>query len=145
MPTTTTFTTTDGTPDGRRYFQDIEISPVTVKSGALVRRFDTVRYPGGGRKLTFAPTVASVTPSQGAQSSTVEVVIAGHWFEPGATVTVSGTGVTVSNVRLSQANDAVRATFTIAADATASARNVTVTNSDTGAVTATGAFTVVTG
>lgn len=50
MPDVLTFTTSEGSPDGRQYFQDIELSPVTLASGALVERLDVTRYPGSGTR-----------------------------------------------------------------------------------------------
>ena len=237
MPTVTTFTTTDGTPDGAKYFQDVALSPVTVGSGALLRRFDTLRYPGNGLKVVFPPTVGTLVPAAtneaqsvteggegltsftltfdeettasiaaaataaavqaalaalpsigiggvavpgdaggpytvsfigalantdvalmtatptggtgtveveaaGTGAANYEVALVGTYFDPGVVVAVSGTGITVTNLRRRSDGNTLLATLVVAAGATAGARDVTVTNLDTGAVTATGAFTV---
>jgi hypothetical protein len=47
-----TFVTPAGDEYGRKYFQDVEISPATLKDGSLVQRFDVVMYPGNGRKVS---------------------------------------------------------------------------------------------
>jgi hypothetical protein len=73
-----------------------------------------------------APTVTGVSPSSGG-TGTVPVVITGNNFADNATtVEVSGSGVTVSAVAVDSPTS-IRATFTIAADATPTARDVSVT------------------
>lgn len=91
--------------------------------------------------LITVPTLTSVTPSAGGQGAAVPVALVGTDFATGADVTVSGTGITVSSIVVNSATS-ISATFTLAGGATLSARNVTVTNTDTGTVTSTGAFTV---
>jgi hypothetical protein len=79
--------------------------------------------------LLNIPALASVTPNSGTQGTAVNVTLAGSNFAAGATVGVSGEGVTVSNVNVLNAGR-ITATFTIAAAAAARARNVTVTTID---------------
>lgn len=62
------YTQPAGTSAGNKYFQDVEISPATVKDGTLVQRFDTVKYPAKGvqtakRNSTVVLTASSVTPA----------------------------------------------------------------------------------
>ena len=42
------YSQTGGSKAGNRYFQDVEISPATVKDGTLAQRFDPVQYPSVG-------------------------------------------------------------------------------------------------
>jgi hypothetical protein len=76
----------------------------------------------------LGPTLTSVTPAGGTQGTAVNVTLAGTNFAAGATVGVNGTGVTVSNVKVVNANQ-ITATFTSGAAATVGPRNVTVTTS----------------
>jgi len=92
--------------------------------------------PGGGESNAVAftitqaqnlvPTLTSVAPNSGAQGTAVPVTLTGTNFMVGSTVQVSGTGVTVSNVSVTNATT-MTALFTIEAGATLSARDVTVT------------------
>jgi hypothetical protein len=85
------------------------------------------------------PTVTSVTPFDGAVGTSVPVTIAGTGFLTSPTVTVSA-GVTVSNVVQTSATS-ITATFAIPAGAAPdSLVDVTVTNTDGGFASKTGAF-----
>jgi hypothetical protein len=78
------------------------------------------------------PVIGGVTPSTWARSSSQTVDIAGSSFLSwGVTVSVSGTGVTVSGVTRISAS-LVRATVTVASDAGAGARTLTLRNGDQG-------------
>src|SRR5439155_1883244 len=83
----------------------------------------------------------SITPSQGAQGAAVPVTITGSGFVAGATVSLSGAGITTSNVSISSPTQ-LTATLTVASGAALGARNVTVTNSGGSSATLTGGFTV---
>jgi hypothetical protein len=85
------------------------------------------------------PTLSSVTPASGAQGAAVPVTLAGTNFSAGATVAVSGSGVSVSNVAIVNATR-ITATFTITAAASTGSRTVTVTTA--GGTTAARTFTV---
>lgn len=88
------------------------------------------------------PTVTSTSPNnmtQGAGPTTV--TITGTGFQSGATVAFSGTGITTGAVTFVSATT-LTVPVTVAANATTGARNVTVTNPDTGTGTGTGVFTV---
>ena len=87
-----------------------------------------------------APTVSAVTPNQGTSGTAVPVTIDGTTFVNGVTVS-AGTGVTVGNVAF-VSSTRLTATFTIAADATGGARDVTVTNPNGTGGTLANAFTV---
>ena len=69
------------------------------------------------------------------------VTINGSGFVSGATVSIGGTGVTVSNVTVGSATQ-ITATLTMASGAATGVRDVTVTNSGGGSATLTGGFTV---
>ena len=90
---------------------------------AVPNRIDigAIEFQGSG-----VATTGSITPSSGAQGTSVNVTITGTLLSGATNVNVSGTGVTVSNVVAVSATT-VTATFTIAPNATLSARNVTVT------------------
>ncbi len=93
--------------------------------------------PGGGVSdaVTFTitqppnpvPVLSSITPNTGTQSSAVNVTLTGSNFAPGATVQVSGSGITVTNVSVTNSTT-MSALFTIMGGADLGARNVTVTN-----------------
>jgi YVTN family beta-propeller protein len=75
-----------------------------------------------------APTLASVSPSTGAQGFSVPVTLTGTNFVAGATaITVGGTGVTVTSVAVS-GGTSMTATFVIDPAAPTGPRNVSVTN-----------------
>jgi len=92
--------------------------------------------PGGGESsLPFfvtepanpVPTLTSVAPNTGAQGTAVPVTLTGTNFVSGSTVQVSGEGVTVSNLSVTNATT-ITALMTIAGGAAIGARDVTVTN-----------------
>ena len=71
------------------------------------------------------PVLSSVSPNSGTQGTSVPVTLTGSNFQAGATVAVSGSGVTVSNVTVVNATQ-ITATFTIGASAATGTRSVTV-------------------
>src|ERR1700682_5005414 len=75
-----------------------------------------------------APTLSSVSPSSGTQGQTVGVTLTGTLFASGATIGLSGTGITVSNTTV-VSGTTITATLTIASNAPTGAQNVTVTSS----------------
>jgi IPT/TIG domain len=103
-------------------------------AAAIGQRNVTVTTTGGtSNAVTFtvsatgsAPTLTSVTPSSGPEQTVVNVTLAGTNFAAGATVSVSGAHVFVSNVRVFSATQ-IAATFSIGGAAAAGAHNVTVT------------------
>jgi hypothetical protein len=123
---------------------------LTVASGAVLGARDVTVTNSGGASATLtggftviAPmTIGSIVPSQGAQGASVPVTINGSGFAAGATVGLSGTGISVTNVVVGSATQ-LTATLGLAAGATLGARDVTVTNSGGGSVMLTGGFTVV--
>lgn len=72
------------------------------------------------------PTLSSINPAAGAPGTAVAVTLTGTNFVAGATLNVSGAGVTVSSVSV-VSGTSITATLTIDAAATPGARNVTVT------------------
>ncbi len=104
---------------------------------SVTTRFDVgaIEYQG----VNPTPGFASISPNTGYRGTTFPVTITGTNLAA-ATVTVSGTGVTVSNVVATNSTTDT-ATFTITQTAAETARNLTITTGG-GTVTATGAFTV---
>jgi hypothetical protein len=84
----------------------------------------TVSLSGTG--IPPAPTLASITPNNGAVGSTVNVTLTGVNFVPGAMVNVSNSGVGVSNVDVVSVTQ-ITATFAIASTAAYGPVSVTVT------------------
>lgn len=114
-------------------------------SAALGDRNVTVTTSGGTTSAkTFtvnppAPTLTSVSPTTGVQGTTVAVTLTGTNFVSGATVAVSGSNVTVSNVTVVSATS-ITADFAVGSSAALGDRNVTVTTA--GGTTAAKTFTV---
>ncbi len=73
-------------------------------------------------------TLTSINPTSGVQGQSVPVALTGANFVAGATIGVSGAGITVSSTMVVSATQ-IMATFTIAANAPTGAQNVTVTTS----------------
>lgn len=92
--------------------------------------------------VTTASSLAlnTVTPNARPVGTTTTVTLQGSGFLQGATVTVSGTGVTSSPT--SGSGSTLSATFTIASGAPLGARTVTVTNPGGATATCSGCFTV---
>lgn len=107
----------------------------TTAAGASSYTFLIELLPGA----PDTPTLTAVSPSSGVQGSTVAVTLTGTNFVDGATVAVSGEGVTVSDVVIASATS-ITATLTIDAGAAAGARNVTVTTA--GGTTGAQSFTI---
>src|SRR4029077_16029787 len=89
--------------------------------------------------LLLPPTLTSISPNSGVQGQGVAVTLTGTNFAAGATIGVSGAGITVSNTTVVSATQ-ITATFTIAANAATGAQNITVTTS--GGTSGAQAFTV---
>jgi hypothetical protein len=81
---------------------------------------------GGGGPIP-TPVIASPSPSSGERGETLTVLINGRCFAKDATVSFSGTGITInSTTRVSSVQ--LSLSITIAIDAATTARNVTVSN-----------------
>src|ERR1700693_4438592 len=85
------------------------------------------------------PTLASITPTSGGRGASVGVTLTGTNFFAGATINLSGTGITPSGLTVMNSTT-ITATFTIAANAPLGAQNVSVTTA--GGTSGTVAFTV---
>lgn len=85
------------------------------------------------------PELTVLSPVTGVQAATVAVTLTGANFIDGATVDVSGSGVTASDVTVNSPAS-ITASFAIGADAAIGARDVTVTTS--GGTSAAKAFTI---
>jgi len=93
---------------------------VTVTSAGKVSGSQAFTVTSG------APTLSGVSPSSGALGQAEVVTLTGTLFAAGATIGLSGTGITVSNIMV-VSSTSITATFTIAANAPTGAQNVTVT------------------
>jgi hypothetical protein len=85
--------------------------------------------------------VASVDPGAGGQNGLRSIVIRGSGFEPGATPSFSGTGITVLSTTLKSATKFV-AQIEIDGDAATGSRDVTVTNGEASSGTCVACFVV---
>jgi len=103
---------------------------ITAAAAIGARNVTVATSHGTTNPSTFTvetPTLTFIVPTQGAQGTSVNVTLYGTGLTGVSAITVSGTGVTVGSV--SALNDTtVQATFNIAAGATLSNRNVTVTS-----------------
>jgi len=81
------------------------------------------------------------TPNKLPQGTTRNYTVTGSGFVSGATVTISGAGVTVNSVTFVNSSQ-LTANITVASDAALTARDITVTNPDTEFDTLTGGATV---
>jgi hypothetical protein len=107
---------------------------VTVTSGGVTTNGVTFTVTG-------APTLTSISPNSGGQGANVPGTLTGTNFAAGATVNVSGSGVTASNVVVVSATQ-ITATLGIASNATLGGYTVTVTS---GGVATNGVTFTVTG
>lgn len=123
---------------------------ITIAAGADATARDvTVTNPDAGFAtcvgcftVNVGPDLTSVTPSSGGQGATdLALVFAGSNFTPTPTVAFSGTGITVVSVTRDLSTQ-LTVVVSIASNATASARDVTVTNPDGGVDTLNAGFTV---
>jgi hypothetical protein len=92
--------------------------------------------------VTASPMFTSVSPSsRGQGAATQTLTVTGANFVNGAQVSFSGTGITVHSTTF---NSATSLTVSVSVDsmAPATARSLTITNPDSGFVTASNAFTV---
>ncbi len=110
-----------------------------------VKAYDT----GGAESANFSseivglprPVVSSVSPTSAQQASSATLTIGGESFASGASVEISGTGVTVTSVQQVSCNS-ITVNVDVAAGAPTGARDVTVVNPDNTFGTLAGAFTV---
>jgi hypothetical protein len=92
--------------------------------------------------VTAAPTVSSANPASRAQGAANQnITITGSNFVSGAQAGFSGTGITVNSTTFVDSTT-LTANVDIDAAAPTGARNVTVTNPDSGSATRAGGFTV---
>lgn len=87
------------------------------------------------------PHVTSTSPSSRQQGATGNVAITGTGFVSGATVAFSGSGITINTTTFGSST-LITVNVTLGGGATVGARNITVTNPDTGSGTGTGVFSV---
>ena len=91
----------------------------TVSPSATGSALVTVTSP------PVAPILSSIAPNSGTQGTSVGVTLAGSNFQSGATVAVSGTGISITGVTV-VSSTRITATFVIAASASTGAHSVTV-------------------
>jgi IPT/TIG domain len=77
---------------------------------------------------SVAPILSSVAPNSGVQGTNVSVTLTGSNFKAGASIAVSGSGVSATSVSVLSATQ-INAVFAIAGGATVGAHSVTVTTS----------------
>lgn len=87
------------------------------------------------------PTMLSLSPSAGMQTQSVDVDLIGSGFQSGATLTLSGAGVAVTDVTFVSPK-AMKAKMTVSLTATPGGRDLTLINPEGQSATLTGAFTV---
>ncbi len=123
---------------------------VSVSSSATIGASNVVvTNPDGGVgtgtnvfTVTAAPIVTATTPSSLAQGAPSQLVtFTGSGFASGATLAISGTGITVTSTNVVNSTS-ITAQIAISGSAPIGARNVTVTNLDAGVGTGSGIFTV---
>ncbi len=101
------------------------IFPIMVAAATTAIQGDTVTMSALNVAVPPAPVLSNLLPSSATVGTSKNVTITGTNFTSDATVGVSGSGVSVSNVNVVSATQ-ITATFTITAGATSGARNVTV-------------------
>jgi 6-phosphogluconolactonase (cycloisomerase 2 family) len=133
--------------------QNVSVSSATSLTASLVidanavlgaRSISVATAGGTSGAQTFAviplpPTLASLSAASGVVGTSVTQTLTGANFVAGATVAVSGSGVTVSDVSVQSATS-LTARFTIASDAALGGRSVSVTTA--GGTTTAAAFAI---
>jgi hypothetical protein len=76
--------------------------------------------------VTPLPVLSSIAPNSGTQGTNVSVTLNGSNFQPGATISIGGSGVAATNVNVVSATQ-ITATFAINSAASTGAHSVTVT------------------
>jgi len=123
---------------------------ITAVAATGARNFSvTNSAPGGGTSAnqTFtvnnpAPTVTSISPTNGNRLQTLDVILMGKNFIEGISAVSFGADITVNSTVVNSATQ-ITANITIGAAATLGARNVSITNSGPGGGTSTNqTFTV---
>jgi prepilin-type N-terminal cleavage/methylation domain-containing protein len=124
---------------------------ITVAGNATAGAYDitVVNADGGigtlsgGFTVNAAPTVTSLSPSSQAQNtSNHTITVNGSGFVSGASVSFSGSGITVNSTTFNTSSK-ITLSVSVSSSATTGARNVTVTNPDGGSYTLTNGFTVI--
>jgi hypothetical protein len=129
-------------------------APASYPVGTTVVTFTATDDAGNSATATVSvtispagpvsPTLTSISPNAGTQGSTFTMTLNGSNFQPGATVSFSGGGITATVT--SNTGSRIIATVTIAANAVTgsglNARSVTVTNPGGGAASLSRIFSV---
>lgn len=136
-----TYTQPDGDDTGAKYFQDVELSPENVASGALLERLDTRKYPKVGVTTSSAPS--SVTLDASADDNglvlTATVTLAGAPVDQG-TVDFLADDVVIGTAPLRTADQSLD-TLATAAVATATLHRATAADGADLTASAKGRFT----
>ncbi|MBU1767807.1 MAG: hypothetical protein KJ648_06885 [Candidatus Omnitrophica bacterium] len=115
-------------------------SNITISNIAILGLRDIIVTNFGGdpsvgvdlfEVVSLAPVVTLANPSNGNQDTTLDVSIVGQYFQSGATVEFSGTGITVNGVVGYIDTEHLTVNITIEATADLTVRDITVTNPDT--------------
>ncbi len=124
---------------------------ITVAGNATAGAYDitVVNADGGvgtlsgGFTVNAAPTITSLSPgSQAQNTSNHTIIVNGSGFVSGASVSFSGSGITVNSTTFNNASK-ITLSVSVSSSAATGARNVTVTNPDGGSYTLTNGFTVI--
>jgi hypothetical protein len=137
---TVSFAVADG---GAFYVFASDYNPTPFTSGAafvVTANFADGTSASASVTLPAMPTIASVTPSLGAQGASLTVTVAGTGFQSGATAAF-GAGITVNSTTVVSATQ-LSVAISIAGAATVGPRDVTVTNPDGQSVIRANGFTV---
>jgi len=150
-PATTTFSGTGVTVNNTTFVTSAQLTAnITVGAGAATgTRNVTVTNSDGQQDVcaacftvNSAPVVSSANPASSTQGTNgLLVTVSGQNFVSGASMTFSGTGVTVSSTAFVNATQ-LTATVNVGGSAPTGTRNITVTNPDGGVGTGSNLFTV---
>jgi uncharacterized delta-60 repeat protein len=127
----------------------LTVSVSVSGSAALGSRTVQLVNPDGGSAsctgctaIVADPSITAITPSSRARGTTAQTVtVTGSGFQPGALVKISGSGVTIASTTVDDSTT-MTLQITVGGSAALGARDVTITNADTGTTTCTGCFTV---
>jgi len=127
----------------------IEITMDIAPTANTTARSVTVTNPGGGSAMkadlfliTDAPAPAALAPDEVGQNAVDRMAtLTGQYFQDGATVLFSGTGVTVTDVLFNSSSE-LELTIATDPDATVGLRDLTVINPDGGQLTLANGLTV---
>lgn len=104
--------------------RDVTVTNPDLLSGIGIAVFTVITA------VANAPTVTSVLPSAVFVTDTTDITITGTYFQPGATVTFSNTGITVNGLVTWVSSTSLVANITVSNTAPLGLRSITVVNPD---------------